>query len=406
MRRRAADRRTVPPPRGEGGQALPFFVLALVALLGLTAFVVDVGHAYFVQRSLQASADAAATAGARELPSPGDAVRAAREYSGSRGGKNERGNVPGVTTTVTPKCISIAPCHPVNAVSVTQTAKVKTLFARVLGIDSFTVKARATACSPCGAKPLDVVLVLDRTGSMCEDPSGRYSPACTDLNNARNGMKTFLRFMNPTLDSVALAVFPPAIGSACTRPETVNYHSPSAAYVVVPLSSDYLVDGELNDSSRLVAALNCQTGWGRTAYATAIDRAQAELDAHGRPDARDVIVFLSDGGANIGPEYYGDSSPYRRQPCHQGIWSAASAKARGTLVYTIGYDLGQRGADICQAFDGSRERPSITGRQALQQMASSPDAFFEQPTPGELDTIYTEIAVELTGTRLIDDESA
>ncbi len=31
-----------------------------------------------------------------------------------------------------------------------------------------TVGAKATACQPCGAKPLDIMIVLDRTGSMSE----------------------------------------------------------------------------------------------------------------------------------------------------------------------------------------------------------------------------------------------
>ena len=53
---------------------LAFFAVALVALVGMTALVVDVGYAYYVKRSLQASADAAATAGALELPDPAAAV--------------------------------------------------------------------------------------------------------------------------------------------------------------------------------------------------------------------------------------------------------------------------------------------------------------------------------------------
>ena len=57
----------------------------------------------------------------------------------------------------------------------------KTFFARVLGFDTFKVSARATACSPCGARPLDVMLVIDRTGSMCSTTSGAPDPLCTDL---------------------------------------------------------------------------------------------------------------------------------------------------------------------------------------------------------------------------------
>lgn len=121
------------------------FATTLVVLFGMSAFVIDIGRAYFVQRSLQAKADAAAAAGAQELPEPTLATAVAEQYSGSDGQKNAQDNMPGVTTTVTTKCLSIAPCNPVNAVEVKQRTEVDTFFARVLGFDTFTVHARATA---------------------------------------------------------------------------------------------------------------------------------------------------------------------------------------------------------------------------------------------------------------------
>ena len=77
-----------------------------------------------------------------------------------------------------------------------------------------------------------------------------------------------------------------------------------------------------------------------------------------------MIVFLSDGGANYGPAYYGDSSPYRMQPCRQGDHSAAAIKAKGTTIYSIGYDIYGDGADTCQAFDCSLEVPRCRPRRA------------------------------------------
>src|SRR4051794_33163153 len=235
----------------------------------MTGFVLDVGHAYFVHRTLQADADAAATAGANELPSIGGAVSTARSFSGSNGGKNARDNVPGVSTTVTTTCLPQAPCNPVNAVTVRQQTEVKTFFARVVGIDSINISAKATACSPCTTRPLDIMLVLDRTGSMCWDHSGRPDPACSDLNNAREGMKTFLRFMDPSIVRVGLAVFPPAVSMSqrCAKPPDLSsYDDRSAPYVVSQLSHDYLVDGELNPASDLVATIGCVLGAGGTAY--------------------------------------------------------------------------------------------------------------------------------------------
>ncbi len=49
--------------RGERGQILAVVALALVALLGVAAFSIDVGYAYYAKRQLQSATDAAALAG-------------------------------------------------------------------------------------------------------------------------------------------------------------------------------------------------------------------------------------------------------------------------------------------------------------------------------------------------------
>ena len=387
-------------------------VLFLFVLLGMAAMVIDVGYAFYAQRSLQAQVDAAALAGAQELPDPAKAEAVAYEYSGQSGAKNERGNVRDVTVQVRTRCLTKIPgCDPVNAVVVEERATVKTLFAGVLGIDTFDVKARSTACSPCGVRPLDVMLVLDRTGSMCQDHWGNNDPSCTDLENAKEGMRTFLGFFEQSSQWVGLAALPPATTRSrrCNTPDTPNYNSTGSPYVLVPLSKDYgSPDTGLNTNSDLVKTINCQRGGGRTAYANALEHAQAELDRNGRPDVQDIIVFLSDGAANIGPTYYSSSSPYRRQPCHQGIWSSNTIKARGTWIYSIGYDLDalNGGANRCETWDGRNESPSITAYSALQQIASGPDKFYDKPNPGQLRTIFTQVASDIRkGASALIDES-
>ena len=47
---------------------------------------------------------------------------------------------------MTTKCVtSLRGCDPVNAVVVLESAPTKTFFAGLLGIDTFTIKARSTA---------------------------------------------------------------------------------------------------------------------------------------------------------------------------------------------------------------------------------------------------------------------
>jgi hypothetical protein len=387
-------------------------VLFLLVLLGMAAMVIDVGYAYYVHRNMQADVDAAALAGAQELPDASRAEAFAYDYSGRAGAKNHSTNLRDVKVTVKTKCLTKIPgCDPVNAVFVEEKAQVKTLFAGALGIDTFDVRVVSTACSPCGVRPLDVMLVLDRTGSMCEDHWGRPDPACTDLENAKEGMRAFLTYFDSTTQWVGLAALPPATSRSrrCNTPDTGNYDSKTAAYTLVPLSKDFgTPDAGLNTNSDLVKTINCQRGSGRTAYANALEEAQAELDRNGRKDVQDVVVFLSDGAANIGPTYYPTSSPYRKQPCHQGVWSAATLKAKGTWIYSIGYDLDalNGGANLCQSYDSKDEKPSITAYSALQQIASGPDKFYDKPDPGQLKTIFTQVASDIRkGASALIDES-
>ncbi len=392
--------------RGETGQVLVLFAVALVVLFGMAGLVIDIGYAFYAKRSMQASADAAALAGASQLPSAAAATSAAMAYGGAAGAKNENENVPGVNTNVATKCAPVAPCNPINAITVTQTSNVPTKFARLLGINSFNISVKSTACSPCGMRPLDIMLVLDRTGSMCQTSSGSSDPSCTDLNNAKQGLRDFVQFMDPTMDKIGLTVFPPArnVSSRCNTPDEDDYDSTSTPYTVVPLSTDFKIGNNLNESSQLVSTITCLRAAGITAYATAIERAQTELDARGRSTAQDIIVFFSDGAANYGPSYYGNTSPYRRQPCRQGITSAASVKSRGTKIYSIGYDLNASGggANVCKSYTGSNESPAITAYSTISQISSGSGFFFNQPAAGELQTIYTQIAAEISGARLID----
>ena len=239
-----------------------------------------------------------------------------------------------------------------------------TYLLRLLGFDTITLKAHAQACSPCGGLPLDVMIVLDRTGSMS---------ASNKLPQAKAGIMAFLNTMDPTVDNVGLAVLPPAPSpnAACTDVDPYFNGDPSGtyslanpAYTVVPLSNAYAsAVGQLNVASPLVSTVNCVQAGGSTAYAEAIDAAYAELQADGRPDAQKAIVILSDGAANTGPSYLPSTSPYRTNPCGQGVTSAGTAKAAGVLVYSIAYTAD---GDDCYAAVGANVGGTIVTQYAAR----------------------------------------
>jgi hypothetical protein len=401
--------------RDEQGQTLILFVMFLVILLGFCALVLDVGHAYLAQRRLQSSVDAAALAGADSLPNLAAANASANQYG--QGGSNTPFGVDGVQMAVSMKCLPGIPgCTTANSVTVKETGSIKTYFAGLFGIPTFNVTAQATACSPCGTKPLDIMLLLDRTGSMCQAPDG--SASCADLDAAKGAMNSFLKLMDPALDHVGLAVLPPApsatstcsptIGviSATVNKKTTNYVSATDPYVLVPLSNDYSIKGVLNASSQLVSKINCVAGQGSTSYANALEMAQAELVQDGRPNVQKVIVFMSDGAANTGPIDYDNSSPYRATPCHQGISSAATIKAAGTLIYSIGFGVDDKAGNTCNAATGGTEQPAIDAKDALTEIASDGD-YYDAPDDATLTNIWGAVAADLlAGTsRLVDDSS-
>jgi hypothetical protein len=154
--------------------------------------------------------------------------------------------------------------------------------------------------------------------------------------------------------------------------------------------------------------IDCVAAAGSTSYSNAIDEAQHELDVHGRGDVQDVIVLLSDGAANTTPRWvpeYLDTPEWRARPCGSGVEAAARAKQRGTIIYSIGYDLNGLGTDYEQCRRPGGELESLTAFDAIRAIASEPDNFYNKPDPGQLNAIFTRIAADLQrpAARLIDD---
>jgi hypothetical protein len=177
----------------------------------------------------------------------------------------------------------------------------------------------------------------------------------------------------------------------------------------VPLSNTYAsAVGQLNAGSPLVSTVNCVQAGGSTAYAEALDAAYAELQADGRPDAQKAIVILSDGAANTGPSYLPSTSPYRTNPCGQGVTSAGTAKAAGVLVYSIAYTAdgddcyAAVGADvngtIVTRYQTNLESPYLGAENALEDISTPGTGYFcDLPDPTSLTSIFQQIAANIAG---------
>jgi hypothetical protein len=318
-------------------------VISLVALLGTAALTMDVGFGWYAKRQVQASADAAALAGAQQLPDVTTAVSTANTYATL----NTPDNLSNVVVNVTTRCSVNAGtwCGPTstyqaNTIAVNETANSPTWFAKIFGFDHFNVKGTATACQPCSSAPVDIVLVVDRTGSMCQSLNSfgqnqQDTNGCKDLNNAKNGIRALLGIMDPNIDTVGLVSFPPydstggVCGSAAQGNMTVIknantlstsasqvdsgwYDSTALTYLDDPLLSTFKTSSAattLNPASTIVQHTvpdvssdnqNCIDSFGSTSYADALQKGSDELVKDGRPGVPKVIVFMTDGEANEG----------------------------------------------------------------------------------------------------------
>jgi hypothetical protein len=284
----------------------------------MAAVSIDVGFAIHAQRELQASTDAAATAGALDLPNA-TAATTAKAYDGESTGKNFRPDLPGVqvvnstplvtcvtaaqlqtlSITVGPTCTNAANG---NAVVVEQQVTVPTFFARVFGIDSITLHANALVLEKgsigAAPEPVNVMIIVDTTNSMTNsDPNctgtGIANPTREDC--AKAGVRALLSELTPCdpikgcgslnsngaatnpYQSVGLAIFPGLTNTSydpdeydCQTPtlSTSNgislYANPTTQppyYTVVPLTNNYLSSGSLNGaSSHLVKAVDWANG--------------------------------------------------------------------------------------------------------------------------------------------------
>jgi hypothetical protein len=119
--------------KNESGQALVLFALLAIVLIGIAALVIDAGLAYAARAKAQNAADAAALAGAQDLPSFEAAIGKAKDYAEHNGIERD-------DTTAT------APYDgDEDKIEVICAKDVRYTLARVLGLEGTNVSARAVA---------------------------------------------------------------------------------------------------------------------------------------------------------------------------------------------------------------------------------------------------------------------
>ncbi len=445
--------------RDRSGAVAVLVGVLIVALAAFSAIVIDLGYLFYAQRSLQASTDAAALAGAQDLNvgTGGTAIGKAIAYSGVVGGYNANPNLTVTMTSGYPqmKCltnvgVSCGGSDSANAIAVVEQATVPLYFARVLGINSWQISATAIASARGSVPiPLDVMIVLDTTASMNEFDtscgSGKHKIDCALLGiqtllggngnyqygllpcSATCGSVTNGNVADP-IDRVGVMVFPGLTSSSqaqydydCTSstPAIAPYGaSPAPTYKVLSLSSDYRISATattMSSSSKLAKAAQAPgcaygiqaPGGVGTFYADAITAAQTELATSGRSNVQKVIILLGDGDADASYSSGEISYAKRNNQCHAAITAAAVATAAGTWVYSIAYNANTGSTTSCN----TDTFPHISACATMQQIASDPTKFYSDalgsgctsaahPSYTDLQTIFKDIVFSTTKPRL------
>jgi hypothetical protein len=276
----------------ERGQILAIGALMMMAMLGVTAMVVDVGRVFISYHELQASTDAAALAGGEALGAPSSTTTttdsAVTLYSSTNSDKNAYSNLTGVTTTTTLECLTTLttdgiPCYGAgayNAVQVQQTVNMPTTFAAIFGTPTVALTATSTAAMAGAATtPYNVAIIVDTTASMSSSDSNCGSGQ-TRLSCALGGVQTLLGELLPCaseaatctvnasgvadnpVDQVALFTFP----SPTTTTAPNDYTCPTSNPAIEPYT---FPTATLNKTTGLQnMPYSITTGSGRNAVTT------------------------------------------------------------------------------------------------------------------------------------------
>jgi hypothetical protein len=147
--------------RCDSGQAFVFVAVALMVLVGMAALVIDGGSWYRAQRHLQTAADAAALAGAQELPNETSAEDVAWRYGTMRNGA---GLGP----------VSLTRDARFDTIDVSATATAPGIFTRVFGsvFDEVDISAHAQArvTAPVEMKNVAPIAVKDEAACIVSHP--------------------------------------------------------------------------------------------------------------------------------------------------------------------------------------------------------------------------------------------
>ena len=272
-------------------QVLAIFAMLSFVIIGLMGLASDIGRIYVARAELGRSGDAAALAGAKQLPDIDAADVKARAYISE--------NEPSAVVSV-----EVYPDVPSQQVEVRATKTVSTVFLRALGVGTVNVKNSATAGF--GIVPVDAVMAIDATGSMDDGCNGSQTNSGCPIYEAKQAAIDFTNTLLPGSNTV--------VGNTSFRGcyNTPRSYTNSYGQQVCVLTST--IGSLTSDASTLTTKINQMTALGGsgTNICGGIDKAAEVLygtNSHSASNTIRNIIILSDGDNTYNATASNQSSP-------------------------------------------------------------------------------------------------
>lgn len=194
--------------------ATPFVAVAMVILVASVGTAIDSGRGYLVKSHLSQALDAAALAGGRAVFSPNRDNDIRMFFNANFPGEYLEAQVTGPSIDVDPNG---------EEITLAASAEIPTTFMRVLGIEKIAVTSQTVVRR--SNRGMELVLVMDNTGSMAGTKITKMKEAATDLVNILYGdRQTIPNFW------VGLVPYAATVNIGNTRTGWLIADSPSTLY--------------------------------------------------------------------------------------------------------------------------------------------------------------------------------
>lgn len=254
-----------------------------------------------------------------------------------------------------------------------------------------TLSALSSSSSTVTTQPLDIVLVLDVSGSMGERLSGRTTKLQA-LQAAVNNFIDATAQANASLSGdqrhrVALVKF------AGKQSDAVGDNTYGVFYTYnYSQRVSELQDCTDATKGSLKNTVNSLQAGGATQADYGLHYAQTELNANARSNAKQVVIFFTDGEPTSGSSFEGDVA-------NAAVQNAKGMKDAGAAIYTIGVFNGANPSDTqghTNAYMNavSSNFPNATSYTNLARQADS-TYYKAASSADQLSSIFDEIATEI-----------